>query len=213
MPIINMHTMLTCLKVADVRIFTADTDHPNGWGTILIGGFRMGGSCGACVAGTGAPPMTVNIGGTNYNFYSAYFAMDVTNPDSPRLLWSFSSSDLGLSTSVPAVVRVNLAADAKASNTNAKWYMVVGSGPTGYDASVAQARKCLPSISRRDRGSSNKFGDLIFHRVGNSYIGDITAFDRDLDYRHDAVYFGRVINDGTPPLEGKVYRLTMGPAG
>ena len=95
------------LKVADVRIFTADTDHPNGWGTILIGGFRMGGSCGACSAGTGAPPMTVNISGTDYTFYSSYFAMDITNPDAPKLLWSFSSSSLGLTTSAPAVVRVS----------------------------------------------------------------------------------------------------------
>ena len=27
-----------------------------------------------------APPMTAGISGTNYNFYSAYFAMDITNP-------------------------------------------------------------------------------------------------------------------------------------
>ncbi len=33
-------------KVTDVRIFPNDADHPGGWGTILIGGFRMGGSCG-----------------------------------------------------------------------------------------------------------------------------------------------------------------------
>src|SRR5438128_2605402 len=32
-------------KVTDARIFTADADHPGGWGTILIGGFRLGGSC------------------------------------------------------------------------------------------------------------------------------------------------------------------------
>lgn len=201
------------LKVADVRIFTADTDHPNGWGTILIGGFRMGGSCGACTAGTGAPPMTVNISGTNYNFYSAYFVMDITNPDSPKLLWSFSSSDLGLSTSVPAVVRVNPAADAKASNTNAKWYMVVGSGPTGYDASVNQSAKLFAIDLATGPGSGNSL--VTPYSVGswNSYIGDITAFDRDLDYRHDVVYFGRVINDGAGPWRGKVYRLTMGAGG
>ena len=46
-------------KITDARIFDpSDPDHPNGWGTILMGGFRMGGSCGNCVAGTGAPPMT-----------------------------------------------------------------------------------------------------------------------------------------------------------
>ncbi len=201
------------LKVADVRIFTADTDHPNGWGTILIGGFRMGGSCGACVAGTGAPPMTVNISGTNYNFYSSYFVMDITNPDSPKLLWSFNSSDLGLTTSVPTVVRVNPAADAKASNTNAKWHMIVGSGPTGYDASVAQGAKVFVINLATGPGSNNSL--VTSYSIGSwdSYIGDLTAFDRDLDYRHDVVYFGRVINDGALPWRGKIYRLTMGAGG
>ncbi|MCI1278293.1 MAG: hypothetical protein LKG23_04825 [Nitrospira sp.] len=201
------------LKVADVRIFTPDTDHPNGWGTILIGGFRMGGSCGACVSGSGAPPMTVNISGTDYTFYSSYFAMDVTNPDAPKLLWSFSSSNLGLTTSVPAVVRVNPAADAKASNTNAKWFMVVGSGPTGYDASAAQSARVFAIDLATGPGSGNSL--VTTYAVGSwsSYIGDITAFDRDLDYRHDVVYFGRVIDDGALPWRGKIYRLTMGAGG
>ena len=47
----------------------------------------------------------------------------------------------------------------------------------------------------------------------NSFIGDMSAFDRDLDYRHDVVYFGRVINDGALPWRGKIYRLTMGAGG
>ena len=58
-----------------------DADHPNGWGTILIWRIQNGGSCGASLLGLGAPPMTVNISGTNYTFYSSYFALDVTNPD------------------------------------------------------------------------------------------------------------------------------------
>lgn len=199
------------LKVADVRIFPDDGPtgvHPGGWGTILIGGFRMGGSCGACTAGTGAPPLTVNISGTNYTFYSSYFAMDVTNPDSPTLLWSFSRPDLGLATSLPAVVRVNPAGDAMTSNANAKWYMVVGSGPTGYDASVIQGAKLfvLDLLTGSLVGTPFPVGTF------NSYVGDMTAFDKNLDYRHDAVYFGTVINDGSLPWRGKVYRLTMGTA-
>ncbi|WHZ16733.1 MAG: Type IV fimbrial biogenesis protein PilY1 [Nitrospira sp.] len=201
------------LKVADVRIFPVDGDHPNGWGTILIGGFRMGGSCGACTSGTGAPPLTVNISGTNYTFYSSYFAMDITNPDAPKLLWSFSRSDLGLATSVPAVVRVNPAGDAMASNANAKWYMVVGSGPTGYDASVAQTAKLFVIDLATGPGSNNSLVTSLSAGTWNSYIGDMTAFDKNLDYRHDVVYFGRVINDGAPPWRGKVYRLTMGAGG
>src|SRR5204863_2684291 len=85
-------------KVTDVRIFTPDADHPGGWGTILIGGFRFGGSCGACSAGTGGRPLSVtaNFGSgsnTTRTFYTAYFVLDITNPDAdPKLLWSFSDS-------------------------------------------------------------------------------------------------------------------------
>jgi type IV pilus assembly protein PilY1 len=202
------------LKVADVRVFTPDADHPNGWGTILIGGFRMGGSCGACTTGTGAPPLTVTISGTNYTFYSSYFALDITNPEvAPKLLWSFSSADLGLATSVPAVVRVNPGADAMASNANAKWYMVAGSGPTGYDASVAQSGKIFVIDLATGPGSGNSLVNSFSVGSWNSYIGDMTSFDRNLDYRHDVVYFGRVINDGALPWRGKIYRLTMGAGG
>ena len=197
------------LTVADVRIFTADADHPNGWGTILIGGFRLGGSCGACVAGSGAPPMTVNISGTNYNFYSAYFALDVTNPEvQPKLLWSFSDAGLGLSTSVPAIVRVNPTADARASNINAKWYMVAGSGMTGYAGTASQSSKIFVVDLATGPGSNNALVANLPVGSLNSFLGDMVAFDKNLDFRHDAIYFGRSIDDGTPPWRGKIYRLT-----
>ncbi len=197
--------------VADVRIFTPDTDHPNGWGTILIGGFRMGGSCNACTAGTGAPKMTVNISGTPRDFYSAYFVLDITNPEvAPKLLWSFAAPALGLTTSVPKVVRVNPTADNRVSNTNAKWYMVVGSGPTGYNGSVAQSAKVYAVNLATGPGAANSLVQSFNAGSFNSFIGDIASFDRDLDYRTDAVYFGRVIHDGSLPWRGKLYRLTMG---
>ena len=139
-------------KVTDARIFTADTTHPNGWGTVLIGGFRMGGSCGACTSSTGAPPMTFTAdfngdGDTadaddTRTFYTAFFALDITDPEvDPKLLWVFTDSTLGLSTSRPVVLRVNPSSDGKTDNTNAKWLMVVGSGPTGYDGTSAQTAK------------------------------------------------------------------------
>jgi type IV pilus assembly protein PilY1 len=197
------------LTVADVRIFTPDADHPNGWGTILIGGFRLGGSCGACAAGSGAPPLTVNIGGTNYNFYSAYFALDVTNPEvQPKLLWSFSDATLGLTTSVPAVVRVNPTADAKASNANAEWYMVAGSGMTAYAGLASQSAKVFVVNLKTGPGSNNALVTSLAVGSWDSFLGDMVTFDKNLDFRHDAVYFGRVIDDGTPPWRGKIYRLT-----
>ncbi|TKB65470.1 MAG: hypothetical protein E8D47_07240 [Nitrospira sp.] len=202
--------------VADVRIFTPDTDHPNGWGTILIGGFRMGGSCNACASGTGAPKMTVNISGTPRDFFSAYFVLDITNPEvAPKLLWSFAAPELGLTTSIPKVVRVNGSGptDTIVSNTSAKWYMVAGSGPTGYDGSVAQSARVYAVDLSTGPGSGNSLVQPFVVGSWNSFIGDIASYDRNVDYRTDAVYFGRIIHDGSLPWRGKLYRLTLGSTG
>ena len=42
----------------------------------------------------------------------------------------------------------------------------------------------------------------------NSYVGDLVAFDRDLDFRTDIIYAGKTIN--ATPWEGKLIRLTTG---
>jgi type IV pilus assembly protein PilY1 len=224
--------------IADVRIFPNDTDHPNGWGTILIGGMRMGGSCrgaispaaATCVGGTGAPPMSITAdfgsGVQTRKFYSAYFVLDITNPEvAPKLLMSFTDEGLGLTTSLPKVVRVNpLDASGgnsnEVSNTNAKWYMVVGSGPTGYGGNVTQTSTVYAVDLATGPGPYTSIGALASYShslvqrfpVGTflSFIGDIASFDRNLDYRTDSVYFGRVINDGSLPWRGKIYRLTLG---
>ncbi len=197
-------------KVTDARIFTPDTDHPNGWGTILIGGFRMGGSCGNCT--TQGKPMTVTAdfgsGIEARAFYSAYFVLDITNPEvDPKLLWVFSDADLGLTTSVPAVLRVNPSTSAKTDNTNAKWYAIFGSGPTNYDAGSAQSAKLFVVNLATGATVANPAAEL---PVGSwtSFIGDPITVDRNLDYRVDVAYMGRVINDGSMPWRGKLYRLT-----
>jgi type IV pilus assembly protein PilY1 len=209
--------------IADVRIFTPDVDHPNGWGTILIGGMRMGGSCrGAvspaaptCVAGTGAPPMSITAdfgsGVQTRRFYSAYFVLDITNPEvAPKLLMSFTDEGLGLTTSLPKVVRVNPSTDGEVSNTNAKWYMVVGSGPTGYGGGVTQSASVYAVNLATGPGANNSLVQKFSVGTWSSFIGDMASFDRNLDYRTDSVYFGRVIHDGSLPWRGKLYRLTLG---
>ncbi|MEE8061215.1 MAG: hypothetical protein V3T16_05275 [Gemmatimonadales bacterium] len=197
-------------KITDARIFTPDADHPNGWGTILMGGFRLGGSCGNCVAG--APPMTVNAdfngdgdtvdAGDTRTFYSAYFVLDITNPESPnypKLLWSFTSSDMGLSTSVPSMLRVNPSGDTPTDNTNATWYLVVGSGPTGYDGSIAQAGKLYAIDLDAGPGSNNSNVITMTAESLNAFIGSPVTVDTNYDYRVDAAYMGSVIHDGTLP--------------
>ena len=220
--------------VADVRVFCdagnpnpsciqgqAGTLHPNGWGTILIGGFRMGGSCGNCASGTGAAPMTVNIGGTNRTFYSAYFVLDVTNPDAdPKTLWSFSDPGLGLTTSIPAVIRVSPTSDAdKTNNANAKWMVLFGSGPNGYAADLSAAPAQLAYLYAVDVavGPGNGNSEVTLAKgtkmpVGTfkSFLGNIAPVDRNFDYRHDVAYFGSTLYDGSLPWRGKMFRLTTG---
>ncbi len=209
-------------KVTEARIFTPDADHPNGWGTILMGGFRMGGSCAACTAATGAPPMTVtadfnNDGDTvdpddTRTFYSAYFVLDITNPESatfPKLLWSFTSTDLGLATNTPSMLRVNPTSATVTDNTDAKWYMVVGSGPTAYDAGVSQVGKLYAVDLAQGPGVNNGQVSTLPAETFNAFLGSTVTIDRDFDYRVDVAYMGSVINDGSLPWRGKLYRLTM----
>ena len=90
-------------KVTDVRIFSDDANHPNGWGTILIGGMRLGGG-----------PYTFsedfdNNAGTpdeQRTFRSAYFVLDITVPNSPVFLGEFTDPDLAFTTSYPAISRL-----------------------------------------------------------------------------------------------------------
>lgn len=214
-------------KVTDVRIFTDDGPtgrHPGGWGTILIGGFRFGGSCGNC--STMAPPMTYtatfesSLGSQDRTFYSGYFVLDITDPElEPELIAVFTNqSGEGLTTSYPTVVRVNpSSAPDKADNTNAKWFAVFGSGPVGYngDTTASQPSQLYVLELKGDKSGTTKppksTGD------SNAFMGDLIAFDRNLDYRVDAVYGGNDIcnsagcgGTGTPAWKGKMYRLTTG---
>ncbi len=201
--------------IAEARIFTPDADHPGGWGTILIGGFRMGGSCGQCAAGSGAPPMTATIGGTPRTFYSAYFVLDVTNPEvNPKLLWTFSDSGLGLTTSYPAVARMNPTTDASIDPTNEKWFAIFGSGPNGYQADLPSS----PSQTAKLYTVDLKFGpvaavggSMTTMPIGSwrSFMGHVVTVDKDLDWRTDVAYATRTIHDGSLPWRGKLYRLKM----
>ena len=111
----------TFLVDASINGNAEDTKTVNSWRTILIGGMGFGGatrnygsSCTNCVI----TPVS-NLG------YSSYFAIDVTDPNNPTFLWEFSHSELGMSTSGPAIIRVG------DYSKNGKWFVVFASGPTG----------------------------------------------------------------------------------
>ena len=203
-------------KVTDARIFTADADHPNGWGTILIGGFRFGGSCEVCPAG-GGKKMTVTISGTARTFYSAYFVLDITNPEvDPKLLWSFTDTDMGFTNNYPTVLRVSTTTD-KTDNTSAKWFAVFGSGPNGYDASVLL--DCQLYVVDLNAGPGSGNVNVVPRKCAaikkaNSFLGDLISLDANLDYRADVVYVGSSIDTAsTPKWQGRLFRLTTSNTG
>ncbi|MEO0300600.1 MAG: PilC/PilY family type IV pilus protein [candidate division WOR-3 bacterium] len=87
----------------DVKIFEPSSQHPQGWGTVVIGGMRFGGS-----------PYE------GMNFYSsAYFLVDVTDPRNITVLWEKRLPDSSFTTSFPATCKVG-----------DSWFLVIGSGPT-----------------------------------------------------------------------------------
>lgn len=246
-------------KITDVRIFCqaasgssvpagpptgscltgqAGVTHPGGWGTILIGGMRMGGSCGHCATtGNGAPMVVKDDFNGNGNstdaddtrtFYSSYFVLDVTDPDhDPVLLWTFSHQDLGFATSFPAVMRVKGAGN-KTDLTGEQWFAVFGSGPTSYDGSAGQdARLFIVNLAQGPTGASGT-GPVTANNLTTvvdataltangsfrAFMGDLVSVDRNLDFRDDAIFAGQVINDtrgGTiKPWRGLLIRLTTG---
>lgn len=243
-------------KVTDVRVFcdpgnpatgprcltgqsgppsSGTSVHPGGWGTVLIGGMRFGGSCGNCTSGAnnGGPPMTVtadfNSNGTTTDagdtrtFYSAYFILDITDPEQdPKLLWVFTDSRLGLTTGGPAIVRVNPLGDTKTDNTNAQWLVVFGSGTTGYTGNSTQVAKFfavdLAAGPTYSAGTGAFTGQTYWACSvggvcdGNSFLGDLITLDSNLDYRVDMIYAGSTMtNSSSPPAYiGKMYHLATG---
>jgi type IV pilus assembly protein PilY1 len=85
-------------KVADVKIFPADQVHIDGWGTLLVGGMRLGG---------GPYPSAMTDGdGNPLIFQSAYFLIDVTDPENPVVLAEFTHPQMGFTTSYPTITKV-----------------------------------------------------------------------------------------------------------
>ena len=235
-------------KVTEVRIFTeeaacgggttptaAGCKHPGGWGTILIVGLRYGGSCKACVGvateNNGGPKLTVvadfngNGNTTDLNdtrdFLSGYIVLDITDPDvTPTVLSAYTADKLGLTTSYPTVVRMSPSGDNKNDHTNARFFMMVGSGQHGYDGRAATGTFGGANVLAFQLVLPNATPETRVLPVGletyGGFMGDPITFDRDLDFRSDAVYVGRTIDpnavaSGNPGYWwGKFYRLTMG---
>lgn len=213
-------------KVFDARIFNVDATHPDGWGTVLIGGMRFGGKD-ICVNddfGSGIEERT---------FKSSYFALDITDPEQPpRLLWTFTHDNLGLTTSYPAALRVG------PKGTAGTWFVTFGSGPTDYDGTSTQQGKIFAlEISGGSNGVINSWtagtnyweSGVNFLTGGSNpsienygFMANPTTIDVGYTYQVDVIYVGDTycdnpINPTDPEAcsssnwKGKMYRIATKP--
>jgi type IV pilus assembly protein PilY1 len=183
-------------RVIDAQIFADDAVHPGGWGTVLIGGMRFGGgsmTLSEVDVDYDWDGDTVIEAGETKTFRSSYFALDITNPEEPpTLLWEFTDSNLGFTTSYPGIVHVNHAAN--------DWWIAFGSGPTNKDGTSTQEGRTY--VLKLLTGLPPMNGSPIPTRWAgfNSTMGDVISVDVDIDasqcgggicnYSPDVFYIG-----------------------
>jgi len=184
----------------------------NSWRTILIGGMGLGGAC-RNFDSTCTDCVKTPINGVGF---SSYFALDVTDPQTPSLLWEFSDPAVGFSTTGPAIVRIG------ERGNNGRWLAVFASGPTGpIDLSSYQF------LGRSDQNLKLFILDLktgtllrtIDTGIGNAFGGSLTNTTVDVDrknyigsgyYQDDAFYVGytkEVVKGMKKGWEGGVLRV------
>lgn len=214
-------------KVFDARVFLDDDRHPNGWGTLLVTGMRLGG--GAIYADLNH---NGRIDGDDKLMRSAFCLFDVTDPEEPPvLLAEIALPGLGYSTSYPVVVRVE---DDSGGTYGASHYLLFGSGPAGVDG--LPDRQALEQFASRQPGRMfmlhlNRLTDdrqqLCFVTASGacaaadsrspylmllenkSLVSEPISVDWDLDYGTDAVYFGTVNGSAASGWGGSFRRIVV----
>lgn len=186
--------------------YSACTKDSSTWRSIIVGSMGIGGaSAKTCSAGTNCvqAPITDPADAGQGLGYSSYFALDVTDPDTPKLLWEWSDTALGYSTTGPAIVRTG------ARDKNGKWYVVIGSGPTGpidteTDQFLAKSDQELKLfvldlatgglVQTIDTGITDAFAGSLIGAQIDTDRSDITLGG---NYQDDALYFGYVQKNGS----------------
>jgi len=182
-------------KITDVRIFNDDANHPNGWGTILIGGMRLGGG-----EYTFTEDFDNDLGTPDEerSFRSAYFVMDITVPDSPVVLGEFTDANMAFTASYPAIARLE-ATEGFQDPEDDRWFFVVGSGPTECDGSSDQDGYIF--VIDLNSGQIVK----TFQTTENdAFMALPITLDINLNYNVEDIYIGETYND----VSGKMYRVS-----
>ncbi len=201
------------VKTFDVNIFTPDSTHPGGWGTIIVVGMRLGGG-----DYTLDPNSNDDSNPTDdITLRSAYVIMDVTDPEQPPvLIGEITNADLGYTTVESAVLKLR-ASNATDGSYNTpdinRWFLAVASGPRGTNASTradalnSAVSSASPHVYFYDLASKTLHTDLATGE-SSSFVGGIGVADWNNDYMDDNFYYGTVGGTPTSP-SGKLKRGTM----
>ncbi len=163
----------------DAKIFTPDNIHIGGFGTLLIGSARLGGT-----------PYYLN----GRTFSSSYFCIDVTEPTQPSVLWEKNLPDYSYTVPYPNVVKVN-----------DRWFLVCGSGPkdcAGF--SNQNAKIYIIDLKTGDilktftvPEANSAISDIFSVDLGLDYSVDLIYF---------GTYYN-IGTQNNPNWEGRIYRI------
>ncbi|MCD6262392.1 MAG: hypothetical protein J7J52_05165, partial [Deltaproteobacteria bacterium] len=183
------------------------------WRTILIGGLNFGGACGGNNTGAVTPPsLSSPATGTGK---SSYFAMDVTNPESPEIMWEFTDNNTAFTTTGPAIIHIPYK-DNNGEDDNSKngyWYVVFASGPDNYNGEVHQPLY----LYVLDLKTGTLKRKIQLSGTADSVLGNINAFagrffesqtDLGKNYSDDVLYFGYTYKGSS--WDGGILRLVTG---
>lgn len=148
----------------------------------------------------------------------AYYGLDVTDPDDPKVMWRIKAGDsgfekLGQTWSAPALVKV------KNGNSDPRTVLVFGGGYDTAQDLRAQSRKNSDSVGMgvyivdpitgqllNSIGGNNKF-NIRVNGMNHAVPSDIRVIDIDADGKADRMYFGdmggdlwRIDIDGTEDI-------------
>ena len=172
-------------RVFDAKVFTADTDHPGGWGTVMVVGMRLGGGAmtvDASADGLGNPHASDDV-----TLKSAYVVFDITNPEAePKVLAEITLPDGSFTTLYPTAMAFR---DLEGTDPN-KWYLILGSGPGTLATATSSAKPDLYIYDISDATNISLARSFTDIGVTGTFIGDPVAADWDLNYKADTVYFG-----------------------
>jgi Tfp pilus tip-associated adhesin PilY1 len=216
-------------RVFEAKIFDDDDDHPGGWGTVMVVGMNLGG---------GEMEVDVLLSGKkkteSHSFRSAYVIIDITNPEvEPTVLGEISPPDDSFASVYPTVAYFQDVDDDTTCESNStacnSWYLVFGTGPD--DISSVQSSQntqvylfdleqlitgiASPTDTKMQSGCEltalNDSYNVISCDTGiaNTFMGNPSTVDWDLDYKVNTLYFGLVTDAEGNDGNGRVMRMAF----